>query len=328
MPRNMDERNDVQRYEIGAVAKLTGLSTHTIRSWERRYEAVVADRSDSGRRRYGPADIEKLRLLKQLTDRGIAISTLASQDIDSLRRQAGEFGDRVAEDHAPCCTMAVLGEELPARLLADDVRHDIQVPVADHDRNRFLADLAHHDVDIIALEVPVIDEATTNDLIRMLNASGATGGILVYSFATRRQIEHARTAGIVTLRAPADPEDLAAAGRRALGGTPPPRRRDSGPAANEDSVWQFEGEIPRRRFDRRQLTRLAMTSSAIECECPQHLCQLVASLSAFEIYSDQCESRNDEDVALHRYLHHATAQARSLIEAALERVAEAEGLEY
>ena len=36
----------------------------------------------------------------------------------------------------------------------------------------------------------------------------------------------------------------------------------------------------------------------------------------------------EEDAALHRYLHQTTAQARALIEVALQRVAEAEGLEY
>ena len=48
----------------------------------------------------------------------------------------------------------------------------------------------------------------------------------------------------------------------------------------------------------------------------------------FEIYSAQCENRDDDDAALHRYLHQVTAQARSLIEEALERVAAAEGIEY
>ena len=53
-------------YGIGAVARLTGLSDHTIRVWERRYGAVVAARSASGRRVYVAEDVEKLRLLKLL----------------------------------------------------------------------------------------------------------------------------------------------------------------------------------------------------------------------------------------------------------------------
>jgi hypothetical protein len=55
--------------------------------------------------------------------------------------------------------------------------------------------------------------------------------------------------------------------------------------------------------------------------------QLVNSLAAFEQYSRECENRNAEDAALHAFLHAATAQARAIMEAALARVVEAEGLE-
>ena len=72
-------------YGIGAVARLTGLSDHAIRVWERRYGAVVAARSASGRRLYVPADVEKLRLLKLLTDRGVAIGTIAGDSSEQLK---------------------------------------------------------------------------------------------------------------------------------------------------------------------------------------------------------------------------------------------------
>ena len=83
-----------------------------------------------------------------------------------------------------------------------------------------------------------------------------------------------------------------------------------------------------RRFNQQQLANLSMVQSAVECECPQHLAQLVSDLSAFEIYSAKCANRDDDDAALHRYLHETTAEARAMIEAALLRVAEAEGLSY
>jgi DNA-binding transcriptional MerR regulator len=61
---------DTLLYGIGAVAKLTGLTDHTIRVWERRYAAVVTTRAPNGRRQYTESDVEKLGLLKSLTDRG------------------------------------------------------------------------------------------------------------------------------------------------------------------------------------------------------------------------------------------------------------------
>jgi hypothetical protein len=55
--------------------------------------------------------------------------------------------------------------------------------------------------------------------------------------------------------------------------------------------------------------------------------QLVTSLVAFETYSRECENRNADDAALHAFLNVATARARSMLEAALARVVEAEGID-
>ena len=77
------------RYPIRAVAKITGLSLDTLRAWERRYQAVVPERSDRGRQ-YGPAQIERLLLLGQLVHKGHAIggiASLADQDLKNLLAQ-------------------------------------------------------------------------------------------------------------------------------------------------------------------------------------------------------------------------------------------------
>ena len=73
-----EKKSHEELYGIGAVAKLTGLTDHTIRVWERRYGAVVARRAANRRREYTETDVEKLRLLKRLTDEGIAISQIAN----------------------------------------------------------------------------------------------------------------------------------------------------------------------------------------------------------------------------------------------------------
>ena len=87
----MSDDNSEATYTIGAAARLTGLTTHTLRSWERRYGAVAVERGSNGRRFYRPADIEKLSLLRALTDRGRAISSIASLNIEELRDQAREY---------------------------------------------------------------------------------------------------------------------------------------------------------------------------------------------------------------------------------------------
>jgi DNA-binding transcriptional MerR regulator len=53
-------------YSIAAVSKLTGISCHTLRVWERRYGFPVPVRSPSGHRRYDCVQVQKLRRLTHL----------------------------------------------------------------------------------------------------------------------------------------------------------------------------------------------------------------------------------------------------------------------
>jgi DNA-binding transcriptional MerR regulator/methylmalonyl-CoA mutase cobalamin-binding subunit len=78
------------RYQIGAVARVTGLSTHTLRVWERRYAVVTPARTPAGSRVYSDADVTKLRLLKRLTDEGHSIGRIAHLSVDELRSMSGD----------------------------------------------------------------------------------------------------------------------------------------------------------------------------------------------------------------------------------------------
>lgn len=72
------------------VAKRTGLSAHVIRVWERRYGAVQPVRTDTNRRLYRDADIERLRLLHQATVSGHSIGQVARLGEDQLRKLVSE----------------------------------------------------------------------------------------------------------------------------------------------------------------------------------------------------------------------------------------------
>ncbi len=130
-------------YGIGAVAKLTGLTDHTIRVWERRYAAVVAQRASNGRRVYKPADVEKLGLLKRLTDQGLSIGQIADYSVDELRARAQSLNEMVSAPVPDHIGVAILGEFLPNQFAAH--LHDVapvEVLVADNTRDRFIADFA------------------------------------------------------------------------------------------------------------------------------------------------------------------------------------------
>jgi MerR family transcriptional regulator, light-induced transcriptional regulator len=67
----------VPRHPIAVAARRTGLSTHVIRVWERRYGAVVPTRSEGGVRLYSDADVRRLRLLQRATGAGRPIGQVA-----------------------------------------------------------------------------------------------------------------------------------------------------------------------------------------------------------------------------------------------------------
>ena len=77
------------QYSMKAAATSTGLSPHVIRIWEKRYGAVNPNRSESNRRRYTEADLERLRLLKAATLAGHNIGQIAQLRQDQLRELAG-----------------------------------------------------------------------------------------------------------------------------------------------------------------------------------------------------------------------------------------------
>lgn len=57
-------------YSIAAVSKLTGISCHALRVWERRYRYPTPCRSPSGHRRYNAEDVVKIREIIRRIDQG------------------------------------------------------------------------------------------------------------------------------------------------------------------------------------------------------------------------------------------------------------------
>jgi DNA-binding transcriptional MerR regulator/methylmalonyl-CoA mutase cobalamin-binding subunit len=78
------------RHPINYVAKRSGLTTHAIRVWERRYGAVTPVRSGKNRRLYSDDDIERLRLLKTITAAGHSIGQIARLTDEDLRALAAQ----------------------------------------------------------------------------------------------------------------------------------------------------------------------------------------------------------------------------------------------
>ena len=66
------------RHPVRVVSRLTGLSAHVLRAWERRYAVVEPVRTEGGQRLYSDRDVRRLRMLREATAAGHAISRLVS----------------------------------------------------------------------------------------------------------------------------------------------------------------------------------------------------------------------------------------------------------
>ncbi|AHG89379.1 Methionine synthase B12-binding module cap domain protein [Gemmatirosa kalamazoonensis] len=73
------------RYPIRVAARRAGLTTATVRAWERRYRAVAPARTETDRRLYSEADIERLRLLRALAAAGRSLTDLSRVPTTRLR---------------------------------------------------------------------------------------------------------------------------------------------------------------------------------------------------------------------------------------------------
>ncbi|MBA3613582.1 MAG: MerR family transcriptional regulator, partial [Nitrospirales bacterium] len=81
-------------YRINRFSKLTGLSPHVIRAWERRHGLVNPVREDNRYRLYTDDDVVLFRYLKSQVDQGLSIGELSVQGRENLQEQAQRvFGE-------------------------------------------------------------------------------------------------------------------------------------------------------------------------------------------------------------------------------------------
>jgi DNA-binding transcriptional MerR regulator len=80
-------------YSIGAVARMLGIPTATIRNWEERYGTIVPERSPGGHRLYSRDQMEQLRFVAAEVSRG-----LSAADAHRLLADQSEGGQSLPTD--------------------------------------------------------------------------------------------------------------------------------------------------------------------------------------------------------------------------------------
>jgi len=145
------------RHPIGVVAERTGLSTHVLRVWERRYGVVRPCRSEAGQRLYSDADLERLNLLRRAVGFGRSIGRIAllsGEDLVAL----------VAEDEAARVSMpSNRGRGLSDARLPEEFREQALKDVLQLDDPALASTLRRA---AVALGVPVFLEQVAAPLLR------------------------------------------------------------------------------------------------------------------------------------------------------------------
>ncbi|HUU73403.1 MAG TPA: MerR family transcriptional regulator [Burkholderiales bacterium] len=305
-------------HPIGVVSKLTGIQPTTLRIWERRYNVVQPDRSNGRNRLYSTEDIRRLGLIKTLVDAGHPISVVAPLTDDQLQARLEStsiqsLGSRSGRQRA--CPAVILGSALPARLKDNEA---LEIVAAYSDEAALREAGITHPARILIVEYPTVHSDATARVRSLLAACGASHAVVIYGFGSRQALEDLAVAGIVCLRAPADIADIVSASRQA--------QAPLGRALVGRATTAAGEEVPPPRFTPEQLARISALAPTIACECPHHLVDLINSMAAFEAYSRECENKNTQDAQIHAYLHETAGRSRAMLEAALEKVAEFEGI--
>ena len=302
-------------YRSGVAARLAGLPVETLRVWERRYALSDTNRSAHGQRLYSADQVRRLGLLKQLVDQGHPIGSLATLPIEQLEALTATASNGAQPASGPV-RVAVIGEGLGRRLAAGG-RDAVQLDVAGGCARLAQAATALTGIvaDVLVVELSELDEAALVPIIAARELVRATGVLVLYRFCASATIRELRAHGCLVARVPAEMGELALLCRAALEGKRLPEARQARPA------------IAPRRFDDKVLALYAASGNKLQCECPRHLADLLMMVGSFERYSAQCASRSLADAELHHELGQAAGAARTLLEAAMELLARAEGLE-
>jgi MerR family transcriptional regulator, light-induced transcriptional regulator len=173
--RGVDQMPKPIGFPIGVVSTRTGLSRHVIRAWERRYEAITPQRSDSRRRLYTSSDIERLVLLKRAIRHGYRISTIAGLGTAQLSELVLSFATPNGAFPA--------SSETPSQLAPQEIIDACMDAVAVLDGpelNRLLqeaaAEFSHHGLleQIIAPLMEQVGRRWSQGDLRIVHAHGAS----------------------------------------------------------------------------------------------------------------------------------------------------------
>jgi|TARA_B110000438_G_scaffold250308_1_gene254099 DNA-binding transcriptional MerR regulator len=288
-------------YKIGAVAKLTGISTDSIRAWERRYGVVEPNRGENNNRYYTEEHIGRLISVKRLVDAGQAIGTVCRLSDQELQdRTHGILGSIGQPSVGALKKWTVISVQQPIWLKACvEAQHGIEVRWV-----RCLEAFSASNEDFVVIDMPSLSEVNEKLVLRMLPDELAPRCLIVYKFASRTQLRALASKGIRLLKGPLEPFALV-------------------------NLLRVDGQSEVAPLGGVAASSIAQVSKEddVLCNCKNQLSGLVNALNQLEAYSSGCAKSSQMDDALCQHIVEQTVQARSIMEQSLSNVVEHVGAE-
>ncbi|MET0793695.1 MAG: MerR family transcriptional regulator [Polyangiaceae bacterium] len=198
-----------QGYSIRVASRLTGVSSDTLRMWERRYGFPKPVRNDSQVRVYTDADIERLVLVSRALKAGFRSGEVIHRETEELRAllvSAPPSEQPAADPHTPTI------DSLMGRLIADDpqgLREELRQSVALLGPKQFLTDVAAPLVErvgtawaagrIAIRHEHLVSEVLSSKLRSLLSAYDDRPGSPVVLLATLSEEQHGLGLDMVAL---------------------------------------------------------------------------------------------------------------------------------
>ena len=243
--------------------------------------------------------------------------------------------------------LALLGESYPAQLRENpQALRDVEVVWSGNSVEAFREEVPKARPDVLALDFLELNGVQSGVVPALLEDSGARHAIVTYRFARRGVLQQYPAGKVRLLQGPISlsllrahvhlavlddmlqPQQVKlsvpAAAQAPTASSSAPALQLGAPGAVSTVTVPATPKAP--LYSPEQLGVLLEVSSAVQCECPNHLSQIVSSLQAFEEYSKHCENRNEADRQVHALLYRYTAAARAVMEEALSALVKHENI--
>lgn len=199
-------------YSINDIERLTGIKSHTIRIWEKRYEVFQPERTDTNIRYYTDDTLRKILKINILYNNGLKISKIAKlSDVQineevkevSLKTESSGFENQI---DALVVTMIELNEDefndIIANLLVDYSFEDIvlkvcyplfekvgvlwQIGTIDPAQEHFLSNLLRQKI-LVAIDGIKLDKPQKTYLLYLRENELHELGLLFFNYLLRKQ---------------------------------------------------------------------------------------------------------------------------------------------